>query len=223
MTAREHIQAAVEALARASAENATLNVDARALLTSARDEVNGLNATQHPLGFLHLDLTPLAAPIASEVRLHVWTKDSVAHADDLGMKHDHVWALKSVVLVGSLTDVTMTAVRDPNGEYGMASVEYGVQADRARSDGRRFSVQIAASRRVGPGRWYSVPAGMMHETEVEEFPTATLVLARPQETRGPRVLTRLDLSDHDYVHRRQGLRPDSAREALTIALRAVPG
>jgi hypothetical protein len=222
MTAREQIQAAVEVLARASAGDATLSVDARALLTSARDEVDGLNATQHPLGFLHLDLTPLAGPVASEVRLHVWTQDSVTHADELGMKHDHVWELKSVVLVGCLTDVTMTAVPDPNGEYGMAAVEYGVQADRARSDGGRFSVQTAATRRVRGGHWYSVPAGVLHETEVEEFPTATLVLARPQESRGPRVLTRLDLSDRDYVHRREALRPDLAREALTIAIRAVP-
>ena len=70
----------------------------------------------HPLGFIHIDLTDVTAD--SSLALHVWSGTTFTAV------HDHFFDLTSCVLTGCIEDVWCEALEDLSGRYVRFSVEY---------------------------------------------------------------------------------------------------
>ncbi|MFB6722874.1 hypothetical protein ACFCV3_22035 [Kribbella sp. NPDC056345] len=156
-------------------------VFATAVLNAAADVSRRLPVTQHPLGFLHLDLSNLVD--RRTARLHLWTEDFLAMADPLGRLHDHTWELRSAVLVGELTDHVLVPVQDAAGDYLAHVVHYEDLRNRIESSPERWSLDELQERTVRQGQSYNLAPRLVHRTEVFVLPTATLVV--PVERGGP--------------------------------------
>ena len=149
-----------------------------------------LQCTRHPLGFLHLELSPVASLRDGErLRLHYWPHEG-SNPDAIGTLHDHVWTLASVVAAGRLRDRTFGVVPDPDGTYRGATVEYGSAANHF-TDCGRFELTFERELLVGPGEIYRIPSRTVHDSEVIDAPAVTFVLAEDDEdaaTKGPLLL-----------------------------------
>ena len=123
----------------------------RAVLAS----VDRVIASEHPLGFLHLELTPLVGLSAGErLRMHLWDASCEPH-DELGLLHDHVWSLESSVLVGELSDSEYLVYYCEDGEYDEISIRYGRTIVRE-STGRKANLSSGLARDVAAGDCYAV-------------------------------------------------------------------
>ncbi len=129
----------------ASPDEACLEINVPRALTSLADNAQSVKATKHPLGFIHAELTPLVSglPEGARARLHIWT-DPFYISDELGLVHDHTWALKSCVLTGSLIDVALAPMAAPDGDYTGFRVSYGT-ANQFHFEGRWHLSERAVS------------------------------------------------------------------------------
>lgn len=198
-----------------------LELDGASIIEAAVQHLSALTVKQHPLGFLHVDLTPLADRPRISVRLHVWTERSLRWSDSLGKQHDHVWSLKSVVLVGALTDIELRAAADPTGDFELAEISYGKTEDRAHPLTGRYSIEEIRRRYIPANGVYTLHERHVHTTAVESLPTATLVLAMPAATGAPVVLTPLKLGERGHSTARVVVAPPDAIAELNRALEAI--
>jgi hypothetical protein len=146
------------------------------ILSEVERSVDHLVATRHPLGFIHIDITPMALrpePVET-LRMHLWQTD-VVETDDAGALHDHTWALSSLVLVGGLKNRNYVASRDSDGKFDGVRVTYGTANEFVIED--RWNLALAEERDVRAGQGYRIPPGVVHETEIVLVPTVTLVRA----------------------------------------------
>jgi len=156
----------------ALAEGIRLHDVIGASLESAAD----LEAWRHPLGFTHVELTRQADCRDDErLRLHLWSGSMRIRGDDAGTVHEHTWGLTSLVLRGAIRDRNYRPVERLAGRYQGARVEYGARNKFVQAG--RYDLDLIADRRVDAGSVYRIPPRIVHETEVEQFPTVTLVLA----------------------------------------------
>lgn len=163
---------------------------AHGVLTEALSNRDRISAWRHPLGFIHVELTDVVDAHPDErLRLHIWDNaDGVR--DDFGTLHDHVWNLRSAVLVGALRDDLFLAEPDPDGPYRGARVRYGASNSAAESS--RFRLTSVGSREICAPGGYEIPAGVIHMSTVDVVPTVTLVLGTDDPVRmvgGPLVLS----------------------------------
>jgi hypothetical protein len=224
MTSESRLAAAAKALS--SASEGRLSIDHAGVLTAALDVLAAVDVWQHPLGFTYLDLTAVSGMLGARLRLHVWTDRSLAEADVLGKAHDHIWALKSVVLVGRLEDVELRAVASQTGRYRLARVTYGSRDEAGRQDrvdakAGLFDLDVVRRRDIGPSRVYSLPPGHLHMTEVKKIPTATLLLAKPELSTGPVIATQAELGAEGRSAARLTLDRGIAARDLEQALMAL--
>lgn len=156
-----------------------LDLDIRALLLEIARDVTNLSATYHPLGFLHVDLTPLVRVGSDQLRLHVWGENRQAPIDEFGSIHDHAWNLSSAVLVGQLVDRRLAVEPSPTAAYRMIKVSYQGQntpVERGPIDGR-WAIQSERRTIVCSPEIYRFSSGEFHATEIPERPVVTLVRA----------------------------------------------
>lgn len=169
---------ATAATSMTGAHKSKLRIDAGSLLRSVASLAPELDVFRHPLGFLHVELTPVAdCPPSQRVRLHVWSDVSNRWKDDLGSIHDHTWELRSLVLLGLLTDVTYEPKESPDGEHVASRVLYEESGTRIQRLEGRFVLRVVAELDVEAGHVYRLPPGTLHTTEVRKLPTATLVVS----------------------------------------------
>ncbi len=187
-------------------------------LEAAADAAAHLPVTQHPLGFLHLDLSGLSERGAA--RLHLWAAEFIAMADPLGRLHDHTWELRSTVLAGELTDHVLTPAPDANGEYLAHVVQYGPAGNRVRVRPGRWRLDAVDVRHVRAGQHYRLAPRLVHRTEVSVVPTATLVLPIEHGGPGPTVFAPRELGDVRAAPRTP-IEPRVAASALRVAARCV--
>jgi hypothetical protein len=184
------LQEAVDCIAAAS-EGAHLDLDARRILTWLADRAESLSATRHPLGFAHVELTPIVPGLSEKarVRLHIWL-DAINGPDELGSIHDHVWMLKSCVLTGTLIDVTLDPIPRPEGEYIGFRVKYGY-VNQFDIEGH-WHLSEWQRRRIEAGQVYSLPPRTVHKTEVQSIPLVTLLVTADDDDgeKGPVVYSR---------------------------------
>lgn len=215
----ERVRYAVKLLS--AHEGGQLELDGASIIQAAVEHLSALTVKRHPLGFLHVDLTPLADVPRMSVRLHVWTERSLGWSDSLGKQHDHVWSLKSVVLVGALTDIELRAVEDPTGDFRLAEISYGKTEDHAHPLTGRYSIEEVRRRYIPANRVYTLHERRVHMTAVESLPTATLVLAMPAATGAPVVLTPLKLDERGQSTARVVVAPPDALAELDRVLDAI--
>lgn len=159
---------------------------ARDILSEVAETLPEVPATQHPLGFAHLELTHvLSRPFRT--RLHVWTTETMEWADELGGLHDHTWELNSGVLTGGLTDTYLEPRETHDGQFGAFRIQYGSSGNETRRLGGRWALHEIGSRKVQAGGSYKLPPRVVHRTKVDSFPTSTLVVAKDMGGEGPMV------------------------------------
>lgn len=162
---------------RSGAEVDEFLLDGSELLRFLADRSDRFTAFRHPLGFVHAELTGLVSEIPDgvRVRVHVWT-DITSGDDALGLIHDHVWRLASLVLIGQLADVTIEAVPDPQGSHDAIRVTYG-KMNEFTCEGR-VGLKEVDRRYVTAGQIYRLPSRSIHETLIIRAPVATLLVTQ---------------------------------------------
>lgn len=172
-----------------------VRIDWSRLVASIAGGGDLLECSRHPLGFLHVELSPLFNLAPNErLRLHYWPTAG-ANADSIGSLHDHVWNLASVVAAGSLLDRTFTPVASIDGEYEGTRVFYGQGANQFLTDGF-YDLHFERELTIGPNQVYRVPSRTVHDSSVVTAPAVTFVLAQDDEAAahfGPLILQRRDL------------------------------
>jgi hypothetical protein len=166
------------------------SIDWLSLMNYVEARSGQLRCTQHPLGFVHIELTPVAPLRDTErLRLHYWPHAG-SSPDEAGTLHDHVWKLASVVAAGTLCDRTFRVVPDTAGTYKGIAVEYGHSSNRF-TDCGRFELAVERELVVQPGQIYRIPSRTVHDSEVVDAPAVTFVLAEDDQdatTKGPLIL-----------------------------------
>jgi hypothetical protein len=170
----------------------------RVLLSGALER-----ATWHPLGFVH---TQLESNDEYSVRLHIWPPGTRKAKSPDWQVHNHVFALTSRVLVGSVLNKTYD-ILDVD-QRGAAKQLYEFKYSDAGSEllpmQRYVSVSCASTHRYEVGDIYNVPRGVFHESIVEGSQlVATLVKTDFSVAVAPLVLGELDLQGRRrYEYRR---------------------
>lgn len=151
-----------------------------------------LQCERHPLGFSHIELTPLLpAHIGCRLRLHYWPEVDLRH-DGLGSLHDHSWDLASCVLTGELEDTVYETREEESGEWWATRVRYA-DSGNAFIPAGRFAVKISRTRVVSSGECYYLPSRCVHSSRVAHAPAVTLIVTRDDayaKLCGPLVLSR---------------------------------
>jgi hypothetical protein len=141
----------------------------------------------HPLGFFHL-----AEDVgeSAHLRVHVWPRDWVVSDEQVGGDiHDHVFDLRSLVLIGSIANETFEAVEDRNGGFQTLNIEYDPGMSRVSPEGPRVRLEELSYCVHSPGEIYSVRTGVFHRSSAKATPAITLVLASSASAgRSPRVM-----------------------------------
>ena len=169
-----------------------IGADWEELVASIQARADELACSRHPLGFLHVELTPIVDLEPRErLRLHFWPSVG-ANADAIGSLHDHVWDLASVVAAGQLTDRTLRPKPDLEGDFEGIRVSYSDQGNTFAREGR-FSLAFERETVVGRNMVYRVPSRVVHVSSIDQEPTVTFVLARDDDRAaadGPLILQR---------------------------------
>jgi hypothetical protein len=176
---------------RHAADGSTLDVDPAKIIDEIISAPKQVKAERHPIGFLHIELTPLVPVEKFErLRFHVWPA-SMRQEDEAGSVHDHIWDLTSVVIHGELRDRNYAPDPSPFGRFHGSRVAYGERNEF--EDAGRYNLELVNDRRVASGGVYKIPPRIVHTTEIIGSPTMTMVLAneRPDGTgTGPLLLNR---------------------------------
>jgi hypothetical protein len=175
-------------MVRSSSDGDVLALSSQQLLELISSKAGRFQAFRHPLGFIHAELTDLLDEhfAGMRVRAHIWTSPC-PESDVLGLVHDHMWQLKSCVLVGELTDLAIEAVADVRGSHDAIRVSYG-QKNEFTHEGR-VNLREVQRRNVRPGQVYHIPSRRIHETVIDEAPVVTLLVSQddPPGSPGPLV------------------------------------
>lgn len=208
------------AVLRAAWVEGDYDLDVKGLLHAVATQVDDVEVTRHPLGFIHADLSPLAKVAAHErLRLHVWTDDSPSCTDGLGPVHDHVWEGKSAVLAGSLTNSLLRVVKATDGPYTMSEASYVDDVQYLTIVDKGLDLQEIEQKQVDQGSWYFLPRRLIHSTRINLYPTATLVLANYVDTGRPRVVSNRNPEPGPRI--RSNVPADATLSALDKVLAAI--
>lgn len=189
--------------------------------TLALADRGSLFAQEHPLGFIHFELTPVLARVERRrIRMHAWTQESVLRADPAGRIHDHLWMLRSSVLVGGLEDQILSAVPDPEGDYKASGVLYGTEVNALSTIDGFWTLTEVGRRHVWAGSSYQLQHGEIHLTRVLAFPTVTLAVTEEEGTDPPMVFSPRDSGAHVAAPRTR-LDGAVARSSLDQALASI--
>lgn len=129
----------------------------------------GTEVRMHPYGFLQLSLSE-GAWRDSGYRLHVWSDELPQMKRPEFQVHDHIYQVRSNVLLGGLRDNLYIVNEDAQGEYLLFSAAAGklVNTKQKVSCTRRRVLYVSA------GEQYSVVKGDFHSSESLAPLTATL-------------------------------------------------
>lgn len=194
------------------------------LLGAVSRQLDQVPAWTHPLGFVHLELTPIAQVHENErVRMHIWPSHDIS-PDPLGKVHDHIWRLTSTVLLGALSDHSFRAQAALDGPFDGVRVHYGSE-DKFSIEGR-YELEEIECRALERGAIYRLEPGVIHETEIRIRPTATLVLAdesKRDPNHGPLILTRRGSGSHGTARRQPLSAPEVSRHLSELMKWAEAG
>lgn len=116
--------------------------------------------TRHPLGF---HVVKIEMPKAA-LRLHLWKPGVV---DQPGYEiHDHIFNLRSCVVIGAIRHRTYDITPDENGEHVVYAVDYGNGESRIAKTAQRVRLHPAMEAIYQAGDSYSVAAGELHDAEL---------------------------------------------------------
>src|SRR5690242_13200819 len=136
--------------------------DALALGAHVRQALIGgsYDCLLHPLGFYFIRL---AQSERSSFRLHYWRPND-RDGSAITPYHDHVWHLRSCVLIGELENVLFDVQEDTSGDYTISQIRQVNGVDEVVPGTVRVSMHITSRKRHGRGEFYEVAPRSFHFT-----------------------------------------------------------
>ena len=133
-------------------------------------------ARRHPLGFVVIS-EPVCEGLV--LRYHIWPRDwGVPDGQESGQTHDHSFELNSLVLGGSLRQLTFEAVIASSGGHEIFEVHYGAEVGSdLRRTGQRARLERETDETFAAATAYRLPPRVVHYVETVRRPAATLVLS----------------------------------------------
>jgi hypothetical protein len=160
----------------------------------------------HPLGFY---LARLAAHGNTTFRLHYWPLGLRPKMTAMTPYHDHVWSLRSCVLVGAVENVLIELHRDETGPFQIAHIKQIADTDQVVPGPFRVRIGSESAHTYRAGEFYDIVPRIFHYTRVDPGHAAlTVVQASVQVQEGPRTL--LPLGSPGYMASRDPL-PDATQ------------
>lgn len=138
-------------------------------LVETIESKRGAEVRMHPYGFLQLSLSE-GAWRDSGYRLHVWSDDLPQMKRPEFQVHDHVYGVRSKVLLGELRDISYIVKEDNKGEY----LFFEATAGGLRNTGVKVSCMKRRVLYLSAGDQYSVIKGDFHSSDSLAPLTATL-------------------------------------------------
>lgn len=138
------------------------------LLHTAPEDLSSLESTWHPSGFA---VFPLKNDHElGNLRLHIWPETSRVIRPGNAPIHTHIWHLCSRILTGTYSETlyNTSVLKSGNSrEHHSASIDYLVDRNSLTTPGKEYLEPFLTTNNVG-GDFHSVPAGVPHETFIEE-------------------------------------------------------
>lgn len=185
--------------------------------------IDRIKVYEHPLGFLHYDLTAIAhVESGGFARLHIWDHQ-LSTPDAAGNVHDHTWHLHSMVLTGALRDRTYQPAQSAMGAMHAVQVIYGT--DNKFVDAGAYHLTLVRDQTFTKGDIYTIPSRMVHKSQVITEPTVTFVVGIPDshaQRKGPLIFSR-NQAPATGTPRRKQVSSNTALNALRAVTEAVSG
>lgn len=149
----------------------------------------------HPNGFIQLDL-------AEGVRLHIWAHDeSLPRQATVNTVHDHIFEMKSHVLIGQMVNKTYRFEPYELGDHQIYRASYRAQADSVlEPTGIYGGLAVWHEQPVHAGQGYDFDAFEFHDTITHGFTATLMKKTRVFDGCVPRVICpRGQDPDNDFV------------------------
>jgi hypothetical protein len=157
-----------------------------------------IRAVRHPLGFVCL---PLERTGDRGVCVHVWSDRLTSANPTTSWTHAHSWDLISFVLYGTLRNELVNVTDTLDGAtHRVFEVGTRAEYDEIRRTPRLVRRWIGPSELHHPGRVYTLPAGVFHET-VAHGEVATIALGRGRPGAVDLTLGSIDMRTHRITRR----------------------
>ncbi|MEA2240149.1 MAG: hypothetical protein QOC81_4873 [Thermoanaerobaculia bacterium] len=148
----------------------------------------------HPLGFY---LIRLAARGDTTVRLHYWPAYEREDGTAITPYHDHVWALTSCILFGSLENVLLELHTDTSGDFQVAEINQVGNVDEVVPASYCVQLSVKSNVTYRIGEFYEILPREFHYTNVQpQEATLTVVRAKVVAQGGPRTLLPVGSAGH---------------------------
>lgn len=174
MNSKSLIKATFEAIDESMSFDKVMRLTNETFLAGTTDADSQPVLQLHPLGFL-----ALAWPIDDfrVLRLHYWSRIfDWAQSDDLQI-HDHTFEFKSAVLLGRIRNEVYSIQRDVNGEI-VYLTSYDGQKSLLHPQQERVAVLLESRELCDEGSIYSMPAGLLHRTELDSEEGLTVLATK---------------------------------------------
>ncbi len=160
----------------------------------------------HGNGFVQL-------PLNARQRLHVWSNETTPLPENNATTHNHVWGMRSFVLMGALTHETYNVTMDGEGRYDRHMVNSENEFVRV----ARVSAYSTGRYRLAEGSGYFFPSGSYHTSVAASAMTLIDKEPMPFAPPGPDVL-----SPHgEEPYNAHGVSKLSVDEMWSIIQRAI--
>jgi hypothetical protein len=167
----------------------------------------------HGNGFIQFDLNEEGTK-----RLHVW-HDSIPRQVTATPIHDHVFALKSRVIAGTLIHEVLDTVEGDTHRVFRAQQEEGTQNTILVPDEGTVALEVVKRHVLPTGSVYEFPAWELHQTEHYGLTTTIMdKIDAPKEYGRPRVLVPVG-KQPDNEFKRDGHDPEFMWKLIDDALR----
>ncbi len=178
-------------------------------------DLEALAFQQHPLGFAH---AILGRQGTHAIRLHIWPDLKRYTQEPNWPIHNHRFGFKSAVIAGRLTNRLFRVRAGKTGGYRLYNVNYHGKESAISSTETLVSVELYASETIEAPNFYSVDAGVFHETYVATGVfTATILLTKDSPQVEDIQIVGDVVGNPDYSYCRAFL-ADEERNAIITAL-----
>jgi hypothetical protein len=142
---------------------ATVSDTTLALLNAVEDEKASIEATAHPLGFIHAPLS--ARDNGSRLRLHLWPKEPFEPQYPAWFVHCHAWPLQSAVVRGMIHDSRYQVNDSASGISQLYEASYQGDKSVLTPSGCKVSCELSSSTVETRGSTYVVPLNTFHTSK----------------------------------------------------------
>lgn len=151
------------------------------------------NGKCHPLGFYSFSLARISDD--TNLRLHIWTKDSPIQSQDL-LIHNHIFDFTSLVLVGDITNKRYHIEKSTSKKGFMYDVAYTNSGSTLSKCGQGYDITNTTIEEVKKGEYYGAKSEEFHESlNINSNFSATILLTKQTKDANPQVFSNVDYGE----------------------------